>query len=229
MLTQDGEHVHPFVVRRAQHLDDFSFGIRVARFPISKFDNYFVSNGCWSAQIARFRNVDIVRDSRIIRDDKQKLFASLQCADNLSAFSLEDAHDSARLRAPRLVAEAFGFDIAPHQHAIAVECRRGGAFRNDDFLAGDLIGQEKTFALTIDTDHARQQIRLARLDVTIAFRSDDLAADFKVAKSALQFLLLVWAQPQSRYHLGHVQGGVITSPEKVQNFFFHKRTTVVGP
>jgi hypothetical protein len=83
-------------------------------------------------------------------------------------------------------AQAFGPDIAPHQHAVFVQRRAGGAFRDGDFLEAGIVRLEKALALAVHPDAARNQIRLARLDVAVALDAGDAARLLQFAERALQ-------------------------------------------
>ena len=78
VLAQHGQHVHAFLVRRAEDFDDFAFGIGVARFPFAQFDDHLVADARGPAHVARRRHINVVRDARVIGNDVEKLFA-LRC------------------------------------------------------------------------------------------------------------------------------------------------------
>jgi hypothetical protein len=53
VLPQHRQHVHPFGVRRAEHLDDLALGIGMARLPFLQFDDHLVADTRGAADIAR--------------------------------------------------------------------------------------------------------------------------------------------------------------------------------
>ena len=71
-------------------------GIRMAGFPVAQFDDDLVADIRRAACVARRRHINIVRNPRVVRDDKQKLLAALEGADDLGVLSLKDADDRAR-------------------------------------------------------------------------------------------------------------------------------------
>ena len=95
VLADDREHIDPLGVGWPQDFDDFTLGVCVARFPLEQIDDDLVADVRGPARVARRRDVNVVRNARIIRDDVKKLLAALQSADELGAGPFEDAHDAA--------------------------------------------------------------------------------------------------------------------------------------
>ena len=96
-----------------------------------------------------------------------------------------------------------------HQDAISVQGGAGGAFGNYNFLLARIIRLEKSLALTVHADDARDKVGLARLNVAAGLVADDLAAFLQGPQHLLQGLLLVRAEAQSLQQLGNVGRGVI--------------------
>ena len=132
ILAQHGKHVHAFLVRRAKNFHDFALGTRVARFPFAQFDHDLVADPPGPAHITRRRHINIVRHARVVGDDVKRVAALRQCADDLGALAFEDADDRAGFLVA--VAKTFPVHIAPHQHAIFMQRRAGGAFGDGDFF-----------------------------------------------------------------------------------------------
>jgi hypothetical protein len=82
------------------------------------------------------------------------------------------------------VAQAFGSNVAPHKHAIFVQRRAGGAFRDGNLLETRVVRLEKALALAVHPNPARNQIRRARADVTIAFDARGFAGLLQLAQNA---------------------------------------------
>ena len=80
ILSDDRKHVHAFGVGRPQHLNDFTFGVRVARSPFGQFDDYFVALDGSPADISRRRNINVMADAGIVGDDIKEFTAPAQGA-----------------------------------------------------------------------------------------------------------------------------------------------------
>ena len=168
----------------------------MARFPVAKFDDDLVADVGGAACIARRQDVDVVRNPGIVRDDKKKLFAALEGADDGGVLAFEDANDRARA----LVLSARY--LAADQDAVSVERGAGGAFGNDNFRKGGIVGIEKTFALAVDADDSGHQVGFARLNVAVALGADDLAVFLKTPQRLLQGdLTFAGARPRRRKQL----------------------------
>ncbi len=182
VLAQHGQHVHAFLVRRAEHFNDFALGIAVARFPFAQFDHNFVAVTRRPAQIARRRHINIVRNTRIIRDDKKKLLALLQRADDLRALALTDAKTTVRVLGIAF-AKMFSSHIAPHQHTVFVQ-------RRDRDFPGMAISLrlassscKKTFTRhAVHADGTGNQVGIAGPHIADAFDLGDVAVAFQLAQ-----------------------------------------------
>ena len=109
----------------------------------------------------------------------------------LRAGAFQDAHD----RAGGFGRRAAG-DFAPHQHAVAVHGRAGGAFGDDDFGQGRIVRLQEAFALAVDADAAGNEAGLAGLDVAVALGAEDLAVLLQAAEGLLQGELLGGGKPR---------------------------------
>ena len=221
VLAQHREHVHAFLTRRTEDFDDLAFRIRVARFPFAQLDHHLVANARGPAQVARLRHINIVRDARIIGNDVEKPPSPLQRADHLRAPSFQNADHRARVRLGGAGAQSLWPDIASHQHAIFVQGRAGRALRDGNFLEAGIVRLEKALALAVHPDPARNQIRLARLDVTVALDARDAARLLQFAERALQHLLTVGRQPKQPEQLRHIGRDVIFLVQQTDDLVFH--------
>ena len=88
--------------------------------------------------------------------------------------------------------------------------RRGGRpFRNHDLLQLRIVRLQKAFSLAIDANPARDEVRLARLDVTIPLRAGNAAGLFQPAQHRLQFLLAMGRQPEMPEQFRHIGRRII--------------------
>ena len=105
-------------------------------------------------------------------------------------------------------------DVAPDKDVVAIEGRAGGGFRNDNVGQLWIVGVKNTFSLAVDTDDTGDEVRLARLDVTVALGADDLAVALKPAEGLLERHLVAGAQTQARDQLVEIGGGVIAPSQQ---------------
>ena len=213
VLAQNGKHINSLLIGRAKNLDDFAFGIGVARFPDMQFHHHLVPDAGRTARVARRRHVDVMRDARIVGNDKEELFATLQGADDGGARALQDAPH----RAGGFGRLAAAGDLAPHQHPVSIEGGAGGVFGHDDFSLRQIIRFQKALALAVDAEAARHKVRHARLDVAIALGAEDLPVLFQVAQGLLQRLLLVGTQPQRLQQLRDIGRNVVVAGQATQD------------
>ena len=153
VLAQHGQHIHAFFVRRAEHLDDFAFGIAVTRFPFAQLDDHFVAHARGPANIARRCHINVMRNTRVVGNDVKKLFALCERADDLSALTFKNAHNRAVLLIA--VAKVFAARIAAHEHAILVQGRASGAFGDGNLLDTCVVGLEKSAPRPVHADASR--------------------------------------------------------------------------
>ena len=142
---------------------------------MSQFDNHLIAQARGPADVPRLRHVNVMRHPRVIGDDVKKLRALLQRADDLRPPTLEDADHRSGAGREGVGAQTFRADVPAHEHAVLVQRRARGTFRHGDFFEAGIIWLKKTLALAIHSDPARNEIRLARLDVAISFDARDLA------------------------------------------------------
>ena len=221
VLAQHREHVHAFLARRAEDFDNLAFRIRVARFPFTQFDHHLVADARGPAQVARLRHINVMRDARVIGNHVEKFSPPLQRADHLRAPPFQDTDHRAGVRLDSAGAQALGPDIAPHQHAIFVQGRAGRAFGDGDFLETGIIRLEKALALAVHPDPARNQIRLARQDVTVALDAGNLARLLQFAERALQRLLTMGRQPKQPEQFRDIGRDVIFLAQQTDDLVFH--------
>ena len=124
VLTQHRQHVHPFLIRRTEHLDDFAFRVGMPRFPFAQLHHDLVADARGPANVTRRRHINVVRHARVVGNYVKKLAAPLQRADDLGPLPFQDANHHARLLLELAGRQSFRPDIATHEHAILVE-RRG--------------------------------------------------------------------------------------------------------
>ena len=214
VLPQHRQHVHALLVRRTEHLDDFAFGIGVARHPFAQFDHDLVADVGRPADVARRRHVDVVRHARVIGNDVKKLPAALQGADDLRPAPFQDADDRAGFLGRAFRAQAPRADVAAHQHAVFVQRGGRGVLRDHDFLQGRVVRLQKSLALAVDPDAAGNEVRLAGQDVAVALGAGDAARAFQSAQDALQFLLAVRRPAQVPEQFGDIGGHVAVLAEQ---------------
>ena len=147
-----------------------------------------------------------MRHARVIGNHVKKLAAALQRADDLSPFPFQNANHHARLLHETVGVQPFRPDIAPHEHVIFVKRRAGGLLWNHDFLQISIVRLQKALSLAIDANPARNEVRLARLDVTIPLRARDPTGLFEPAQHRLQFLLPMGREPECRSNSGTLAG-----------------------
>src|SRR5439155_2423129 len=193
--------------------DDFSFRIRVARFPSAQLDHDFIANVGWPAHIPRRRHVNIVRNSRVIRNHIEELLAALERAHNLGALAIQDANDRPGVRPVPLSSQAEGPNFAPDQDAVAVQSGRDGALWHDDFAQGRIVGLEKALSLAVNSNRSGNEIGLPALDIAIALGAGNLAGSLQIAERVLELLLLVGPQAEPAQQLRNIQRSVILAPE----------------
>ena len=190
VLAQHRKHVHAFLVRRAEHFDDFAFGIRVARFPFAQLDHHFVAHVRGPADIARRRHVNVVRHARIVGNDVEKLPAPLQRADDLRAPAFQDADDRSGILSIALRSQTLRFDISPYQNAVFVQGGGGGILRNGDLFKSRIVRLEKPFPAGL-IPNLPDQIGFPRSLMKILFRRQ--LPDCSNARGT-NFLLLIGRQ-----------------------------------
>ena len=161
VLPQHRQHVHAFLVGRAEHLDDFTFGIGVSRFPLAQFHHHLVADERRPAHVTRGRHVNVMRHPGIVGHDVEKFAALLQRADDLRPLPFENANDRTRFLTRTISAQTARPAFATHEHAIPVERGRGRFLRNHDLLQLPVVRLQKAFALAVDLDAARHQVRVA--------------------------------------------------------------------
>jgi len=193
VLAEHGQHVDPFDIGCAEHLDDFTFGVGVAGFPFAEFDDDFVADASGSADIARFGDVDIVWDTGVIGDDVEELTAALERAYDLGSATFENADDGAGAGFVGGGSEACGANVASDEHTILVERGAGGAFGDGDFFELAVVGLKEALALTIHPDAAWDEVGFARLDVAIPLEACDVAGLFEGTEGPLE-ILLAWGE-----------------------------------
>ena len=221
VLAQHRQHVHAFLVRRAEDFDDFAFGIGVARFPFAQFDHHLVADARGPAHVARFRHINVVRNARIIGNDEEKLFVPVATCRRSACAAVPECEPPCRFP-PRPRRDASpGPDIAPHQHAVFVQGRGGRAFRDDDFLEAGIVRLEKAVALAVHADAARNQVRLARQDVAVALDAGDPARLLQFAEHALQLLLAMRRQPEQPEQFRHIGRDIIFLVQQTDDLVFH--------
>ena len=160
-----------------------------------------------------------MRNARVVGNDVERSAALLQRADHLRAFAFENADDRAGFLVA--VAKIFPPHVAPHQHAVFVQRRAGGAFGNGDFLERGIIRLKKTLARAVHADAAGNQIRLARADVAVALDARDLAGLLQLLEHGLQLLLAVRREAQQAQQFRHVRGDVVFLREQADDLVFH--------
>ncbi len=209
VLAQHRKHVHPLLIRGAEDLDDFAFGIGVARLPLAQLDDDLVAHAGGPAHIPGRRHVYVVRHPRVVGDHVKEFPAPLQRAHDLRPLPLQDADHRARLRLEPAGAQPFGFDIPPHEDAILVE--RGGrrAGRDGDLLQIRVLRLQEAFPLAVDPDAPGDQVRRARQDVAVPLGAGDPPGLRQIAQGTLEFLLAAGRQPQEPQQLRHVGRDVI--------------------
>ena len=148
-----------------------------------QFDHNFVPYIGWTPGVARLGYVDIVRNAGIIRDDEEKLFTALQCADDLGAFALENTDP--------------------------VQRSGGSAFRDNNLLEAWVIRFKETVALPVHTNNAGNEVGLAGLNISVPFIPNNAAILLQSAQGFLQGLLLVRVPAEALKQLRNVGGRVI--------------------
>lgn len=83
VMAQDAEHVDTFGIGGAEDFDNFAFGRVMAGDPLTQFDDDLVANVWVAAYVAGWRNVDIMGNTGVIRDDVEKVLTALEGADQL--------------------------------------------------------------------------------------------------------------------------------------------------
>ena len=95
VVAEHRQHIDPFGIGRTEHLDDFAFGIGMARLPFAQFDHHFIADAGGPADVTRGWHINIMRDAGIVRNDEKELSALLQRAHDLRAAPFENANDRA--------------------------------------------------------------------------------------------------------------------------------------
>ena len=172
-----------------------------------QFDHNFVPYIGWTPGVARLGYVDIVRNAGIIRDDEEKLFTALQCADDLGAFALENTDD----RTGNFVSDraAAPGNVAPNQNTVPVQRSGGSAFRDNNLLEAWVIRFKETVALPVHTNNAGNEVGLAGLNISVPFIPNNAAILLQSAQGFLQGLLLVRVPAEALKQLRNVGGRVI--------------------
>ena len=153
ILAQHGQHIHALRIGRAEHLDDFTLGITVARFPFAQFDDDLVAEIRLPTHVARRRHIDIVWNARVVGNDVEKLFALRQRADDLCALAFENADNRAVFLIA--VAKVFASRIAAHQHAVFVQSRASRTFGDGNLFDARVIWLEKSAPRPVHADASR--------------------------------------------------------------------------
>src|SRR5947209_7836174 len=109
IFPDDREHVDSRSRSWAEHFDDFTFGINVARFPGFQANYNFIANlwrnfkscqrqvrhgGFALRRIRNLAHINVVHDARIIRDHIIKVPRTLESAENRIVSALQDANDA---------------------------------------------------------------------------------------------------------------------------------------
>jgi hypothetical protein len=144
IFPDDRQHVDPRSRSRAEHFDDFTFGINVPRFPGFQANYNFIANlwrnlrscerqvrhgGSGLRQIRNLPHINVVHDARIIRDHIIKVPRTLESADNRIVSALQDSNH-APLTPPFDAAVRFVRRYS-RDHTVAVHgC--SGVFRGDE-------------------------------------------------------------------------------------------------
>lgn len=181
VLAEDGEHVDAFLVGWSEDFDDFAFGAGEAVLPGEDFDDDFVADLGFAADVFGFGDDDLVLHARVIGDDVEDVFALGEGADEAAAFAFEDADDSAGagFRGGG-AAEAGGADVEADEDAVTVHGGAGGVIGDGDFFEAGSVGLDEAAALAGELDDAGDEVGLFGGDVAIVFGEQDAALGFEL-------------------------------------------------
>ena len=160
------------------------------------------------------RHINVVRHARIVGNDVERIAALRQRADNLRAFAFENADDRAGFLIV-LAAKIFPPHVAPHEHAVFVQRRAGGAFGNGNFLEVGIVRLEKSFARAVHADAAGNQIRVVRQDVAVALMRAIWPARSSLRRRAFKFRLPFRRHAQMPAQIFRAQRDVILLGEQM--------------
>ena len=94
VLANDREHVDARRTGRAEDFDEVSLGVHMAGWPGVELCHHLVSDLRQKWRGGRF-DIQTLDESRIVRDDIEKIFRALECADNGFVGAGQDADDLA--------------------------------------------------------------------------------------------------------------------------------------
>ena len=94
VLANDGEHVDARRTGRAEDFDEVSLGVHMAGWPGVELCHHLVSDLRQKWRGGRF-DIQTLNESRIVRDNIEKVFRALECADDGFVGAGEDADDLA--------------------------------------------------------------------------------------------------------------------------------------
>src|SRR5678809_157144 len=99
--------------------------------PFAKFDHDFVADARRSTDVLWFWNVNVVRNTRVIRDDVQELPPLLERPNQGAASSFQYSYHTTGAARLILVRAPCQLSVPPHQYPIPVQGSRCGIRRND--------------------------------------------------------------------------------------------------
>ena len=214
VLLDDRKHVHAFGIGRAEQLDNFAFGIVVARLPIPKFDHDFVTNAGGAAHIARWRHIDVLRDARIGRNHEEELPAALQRADDLASRFFQNADNAAGDFAGRAPAVGTRDGVLANENMIAVHGGCGRVVGNADGREFRIVRLYQANSLTIHANAGRHQIGFERKGIPFALLDTrDLPSALQLREHMLELPLFILRQAELPEQFLRIERSVIGPTE----------------
>ena len=193
----------------------------MGRFPFAQVDDHLVALVRRAAYIARLRNINVVRNARIIGNHVKKTATPLQRADDLRSPPFQNANHRAGRGRECVRSQPLGPHVAPHEHSVFVQGRAGRALRDGDFLEGGIVWLEKAPAFAVHPNPPWNQVRLAGLNIAVALDAGDAPGLLQFAQRALQFLLAICRQPKLAQQFGHVERDVIFAFQQPEDLVVH--------